>query len=90
MTTLVMRYEDGVSPFGVYDMSGNVWEWCVNTKLDYENPLDIATNDKRAVQGGSFVGVYQRAQISFYYYLDPQAHYQSIGFRIVNNGRKKD
>ncbi|MEV6598826.1 SUMF1/EgtB/PvdO family nonheme iron enzyme [Actinoplanes sp. NPDC051346] len=27
-TTPVNRYHSGVSPYGVYDLCGNIWEWC--------------------------------------------------------------
>lgn len=29
-TTPVERYHSGVSPYGVYDLCGNTWEWCSN------------------------------------------------------------
>lgn len=92
MTSLVMRYSNGVSPFNVYDMSGNVWEWCLNAKPKQEQVeygsegqqlVDITLAGERAVFGGSFVSAYQRSQISFHYYLDPLCYHATIGFRIV-------
>ncbi|MEQ9031475.1 MAG: SUMF1/EgtB/PvdO family nonheme iron enzyme, partial [Aggregatilineales bacterium] len=79
MTTFVRRYEEGVSPFGVFDMAGNVWEWC----LDEGEAARAAEDDKRAVVGGSFVSPCDRAQRSFHYFLNPEARYSSIGFRLV-------
>jgi hypothetical protein len=83
-TTLVMRYDQGVSPFGVYDMAGNVWEWCLNGA--YED-CDTATNASRAVQGGSYISAHERAQNNFNFILSPEYHYGSIGFRLACYGR---
>lgn len=92
MTSLVMRYNNGASPFNVFDMAGNVWEWCLNSKPKLSNaagqngnssPTEIGLAGERAVFGGSFVSAYQRSQISFHYYLDPLCYHATIGFRIV-------
>jgi len=43
-TTEVMRYENGVSPYGVYDMAGNVSEWTASDFDPYEGsdaPSDL-------------------------------------------------
>ncbi len=83
-TTPVTRYPDGASPFGVFDMAGNVWEWCLNTKADAESQTtDIATTDDRAVYGGAFVSPQRRSETAFHYYLNPQTFYASLGFRLV-------
>jgi formylglycine-generating enzyme required for sulfatase activity len=52
-------YPDGVSPFGVYDMAGNAWEW-VNDwfdpayyqSSDVENPLGPVSGTERVLRGG--------------------------------------
>lgn len=89
MTSLVMRYSNGSSPFGVYDLAGNVWEWCVDAKQkSHPNSsptptTGIGAGSERAVFGGSFVSAYQRSQIAFHYFLDPLCYHATIGFRVV-------
>ncbi len=78
-TTPVDRYQKGASPYGVYDMAGNVWEWTLKTAAAAESGRDF----RRAVAGGSYVSPCDRAQTSFRYYLDPRVRYSSIGIRLV-------
>ncbi|MFW5709074.1 MAG: SUMF1/EgtB/PvdO family nonheme iron enzyme [Chloroflexota bacterium] len=82
MTTLVTRYEHALSPFGVADMTGNVWEWCLTP-----GPKDSkgqAGDSFRAICGGSFISDHKRARTTFHFNLSPEYLYASIGFRIVS------
>ncbi|MBZ0292580.1 MAG: SUMF1/EgtB/PvdO family nonheme iron enzyme [Anaerolineae bacterium] len=80
--TSVKRYVRGASPYGVYDMAGNVWEWCANSEYD-SIPEQPEITDKRVVKGGSFISSRRRAQCDFYFALNPECRYESIGFRVI-------
>jgi serine/threonine-protein kinase len=48
--------ENGASPFGVFDMSGNVWQWCEDGYKPYpgrQPTFEIPANAK-VIRGGSF------------------------------------
>lgn len=54
VTTPVTQYEGkGNSPFGVVDMAGNVWEWCLTDYVSGENDVSISTT-RRVLRGGSW------------------------------------
>ncbi|MEP7288089.1 MAG: SUMF1/EgtB/PvdO family nonheme iron enzyme [Chloroflexota bacterium] len=81
-TTPVDRYPQGASPFGVLDMSGNVWEW---TLTEYESPKsnNITNNLARVVRGGSWLGVQVLARTAFRHGSTPDDRLGLIGFRVV-------
>ncbi len=85
MTTIVTRYPQGASTFGVYDMAGNVWEWCLDGSPNADSKASAADQEKRVVRGGSFMSSHQRALVDFHYDLNPESYHASIGFRLVQN-----
>ncbi|MBI1877072.1 MAG: SUMF1/EgtB/PvdO family nonheme iron enzyme [Chloroflexi bacterium] len=72
-TTPVGIYPTGVSPFGVFDCAGNVWEWCT-TKWWKPYPYDttedewaadyLEGNHVRVLRGGAWGRVPQEAKSS--------------------------
>lgn len=80
--THVLTYPSGASPFGVMDMSGNVWEWCLTEFGKARNTMTA----RRVIRGGSFDDDQLYAKVTFRGNRLPHGMINSQGFRIaVNN-----
>lgn len=80
-TTPVDTYPTGSSKFGVVDMAGNVFEWCLDT---YGNPADSLVNSiKRVARGGAYDWNNIAAMCSYAVGFFPHEHLSNCGLRIV-------
>ena len=80
--TPVDRYPAGESPFGVIDMSGNVWEWCLN-EYDVPGNVRLGGNAPRVWRGGSWRGDKQAARVTYRNGSRPGRRDAVHGFRVV-------
>ncbi len=87
-TTPVTQYAESASVYGVYDLLGNVWEWCANGHA-VGDITDVSVDIQRVVRGGSFMSSKRQTNINFFYYLNPLYRYQSIGFRIAREVERR-
>jgi formylglycine-generating enzyme required for sulfatase activity len=75
---------------GLYDMSGNIMEWCWDWLDKYPsaaqtNPVGPATGTLRIIRGGSWSTREAFCVVQARYKNDPQVHAINLGFRVARN-----
>ena len=73
--------------FGVFDMSGYVWEWCWDWFEDYSNaptedPKGALTGTDRVYRGGSRDSYANTLRLSLYGKRRPARRFSDLGFRL--------
>lgn len=76
-TTRVTLYPNGISPYGCYDMAGNVWEW-TSSRYSIDNYM-------RALRGGHWGSVSVVCRCYYRYWYNPINRKNTVGFRCVKD-----
>jgi formylglycine-generating enzyme required for sulfatase activity len=79
--------------WGLYDMLGNVEEWCHDGRREYmaESMLDpvgpLEAGVERVIRGGSWFDVAQSVRAAYRYWYGPGCRYDGTGFRCASSGQ---
>ena len=90
----VGSYERGKSPYEVYDMAGNVWEWVQDWYGENyyqisprENPPGPLIGEFKVLRGGSWDFVPKVLRTAYRFRFDPTGRLASFGFRCAQDAR---
>lgn len=93
-TTPTGQFPDGATPEGVYDLAGNVWEWCrdgsspataraLQRNAILVDPVGPQTTNTRVLKGGSYFNDERFLLAARRNVLHPDASESVVGFRVA-------
>lgn len=91
-TTPVHSYVNGRNPLGLWDMCGNVWEWCADSwdekfyrsfRNGTVDPVNDEESEFRSIRGGSFESFATMGRCPFRHFAPAGDVRPDIGLRVV-------
>ncbi len=89
-TSKVGSYESGKSPYGLYDMAGNVFEWTSSLLKPYpydavDGREDLTRSGDRVIRGGAWSEGPDDQRVFYRSWIGPNLSESAIGFRCARS-----